>query len=106
MPQLDKFSFMPQIFWLVLVFFLLYFILLNLILPQLYSTIKTRTLLLSNLKNDLLNFGDKEIELYQKYNENVNYFVTQTNYSFTHLRYVFDTHFSAFQNFIKNNVNF
>lgn len=102
MPQLDKFSFMPQIVWLLIAFLIIYFTLMNLILPQLSSVVKTRSKLLNNLKNNLVNFGDKELEIQKNYIENVNYFVFQTNYIVSHVRYLLDTHLVNISNYIKN----
>ena len=106
MPKLDKFSFMPQIFWLIVIFFSLYFILLNIILPQLFSVIKTRSKLLSILKSDLLNFGNKELVIQKAYIDNINFFITQSNYSFSHIRYLYDSHLNYISNYIKNVVSF
>ena len=102
MPQLDKFSFMPQIVWLLIVFLIIYFTLMNLILPQLASVVKTRYKLLNNLKSNLVTFGDKELDLQKSYIENVNFFVFQTNYVVSHLRYLLDSHLTNVNNYIKN----
>jgi hypothetical protein len=49
MPQLDKFAFAPQVFWLVLVFFVLYLLLLKDGLPTLYKIIVFRKRLILHL---------------------------------------------------------
>ena len=50
MPQLDKFAFAPQVFWLVLVFLLLYLLILKDGLPRLYRILlfRKRSILLLN----------------------------------------------------------
>ena len=102
MPQLDKFSFMPQIVWLLIVFLIIYITLMTLILPQLASVVKTRSKLLNSLKSSLVQFGDKELSLQKTYIENVNFFVINTNYVVSHLRFLLDTHLANVQNYIKN----
>lgn len=42
MPQLDKFTFAPQVFWLVVIFFILYLILVKEGLPRLYKILLFR----------------------------------------------------------------
>jgi len=49
MPQLDKFAFAPQVFWLVLVFFVLYLLLLKDGLSTLYKIIIFRKRLILHL---------------------------------------------------------
>lgn len=49
MPQLDKFAFAPQVFWLVLVFFVLYLLLLKDGLATLYKILTFRRRLLLDL---------------------------------------------------------
>ena len=102
MPQLDKFSFMPQIVWLLIAFLIIYLTLMNLILPQLASVVKTRSKLLNSLKSSLVQFGDKELLLQKTYIENVNFFVTNTNYVVSHVRFSLDTQLNNVQSFIKN----
>lgn len=56
MPQLDKFTFGPQVVWLVLIFFLLYFILVELALPKLYKILYFRKQKLLSLNQGSVNF--------------------------------------------------
>ena len=42
MPQLDKFTFAPQVFWLILGFFFVYFLLLSTGLPRIYKVLLFR----------------------------------------------------------------
>lgn len=42
MPQLDIFTFVPQVFWLIVVFALLYFVLLGTGLPKVYKVLVYR----------------------------------------------------------------
>lgn len=50
MPQLDKFSFFTQIFWVFIVICVLYYIFFNYFLPLLSSTIKYRVKNIYNLQ--------------------------------------------------------
>jgi len=43
MPQLDLASFLPQVFWFILIFFSYYILVLNNILPSLSRILKIRT---------------------------------------------------------------
>jgi len=65
MPQLDKFTFGPQVFWLVVIFFALYFILVSTGLPRLYKIFifRKKKLLLLNKSSEK---GVKETFFYQK----------------------------------------
>jgi hypothetical protein len=51
MPQLDKFAFSSQVFWLILLFLGGYFLFFNFILPSIYAVIKVRTTRFVNLWN-------------------------------------------------------
>ncbi len=53
MPQLDKFTFFTQIFWLLLLISIFYYSLVNYFLPNLVSLLKLRYKVLFNLKADL-----------------------------------------------------
>ena len=50
MPQLDKFSFFTQIFWVFLTICILYYVFFNFILPLIASTLKFRIKNINNLK--------------------------------------------------------
>lgn len=56
MPQLDKFSFSSQVLWLVIVFFSLYFILVQIGLPRLYKVLYFRKKKLLSLNKGSINF--------------------------------------------------
>jgi hypothetical protein len=47
MPQLDTATFLPQVFWLLLVFFIFYVLVINFILPKLSTILKVRSKKLS-----------------------------------------------------------
>jgi len=51
MPQLDKFAFSSQVFWLILLFLGGYFLFFNFILPSIYAVIKVRATRFVNLWN-------------------------------------------------------
>jgi len=53
MPQLDVFAFAPQVFWLILVFFVLYFSLLRTGLTNLYKILIFRKKLILGLHSDV-----------------------------------------------------
>ncbi len=70
MPQLDKLSWFSQIFWLLIILFLLYFYLIYFFLPTVSSTLKFRNKLLALLQGDglvepevILNFQKKYVGL-------------------------------------------
>jgi len=69
MPQLDKFSFVTQIFWLLVLFFFLYVILLQYILPAIYRTLKIRKEIIDNLILDNCKLFDEEIIVRTVYKE-------------------------------------
>lgn len=47
MPQLDTATFLPQVFWLLVVFFIFYVLVINFILPKLSTILKVRSKKLS-----------------------------------------------------------
>lgn len=49
MPQLDRFSFISQIFWLLVIFFSFYVILLRFILPHIGRILKARQIVIDEL---------------------------------------------------------
>ncbi len=71
MPQLDKFSFFTQIFWLIVLLFLFYLILINILLPNLAAILKIRYKKLFELKQSLLNYSKIEIDLYKFKKDNI-----------------------------------
>lgn len=69
MPQLDKFSFVTQVFWLLVLFFFLYILLLQYILPAIYRTLKIRKEIIDNLVLDNSKLFDEEIIVRTVYKE-------------------------------------
>ena len=61
MPQLDKFTFAPQVFWLILGFFAIYFVLLSTGLPRIYKILLFRK---NKLELYYLSFSKLDKELY------------------------------------------
>ena len=53
MPQLDKFIFFSQYFWLFLLLFVSYFLLIKWVLPSLFRTLKARKLHLLSLREQM-----------------------------------------------------
>jgi len=63
MPQLDKFAFAPQVFWLVLVFFTLYLLLLKDGLSTLYKILVFRRRLIINLNTTSMGLAQEGVVL-------------------------------------------
>jgi len=57
MPQLDKLSFIPQLFWLIIFFLSLYIIVVEVILPRIHTIFQVRALkgLMHNVRISALN---------------------------------------------------
>lgn len=68
MPQLDKFSFSSQVLWLVVVFFFLYFVLVQIGLPRLYKVLYFRKKKLLNLNKGSVNFIMEVFFFYNSFN--------------------------------------
>jgi len=60
MPQLDKFTFSTQIFWLLVLFFFIYVILIKYFLPAIYKVLKIRKEILDSLVADSTGLIDEE----------------------------------------------
>ena len=60
MPQFDKFSFLSQLSWTLLFFFVFYFVILKHFLPLIGSVLKVRKKLLIVEKNSLTNLGQNQ----------------------------------------------
>jgi len=60
MPQLDKFTFSTQIFWLLVLFFFIYIILIKYFLPAIYKVLKIRKEILDSLVTDATSLVDEE----------------------------------------------
>ena len=56
MTQLDKFTFVPQVFWLVVIFFLLYYIIVEYSLPRLFKILHFRKKKILNLNEGSTGF--------------------------------------------------
>ena len=54
MPQLDKFTFSSQVVYVLVIFFILYFLTLKIIIPQIASIFKCRQYILEDLKNPII----------------------------------------------------
>jgi hypothetical protein len=66
MPQLDKFTFAPQVFWLILGFFGIYFMLLSTGLPRIYKILFFRKKKLELLFSEYKTL-DQELYFSEKY---------------------------------------
>lgn len=53
MPQLDKLSFISQIFWFSIFFCSFYFLILNKFLVKLFKVLRFRNYILNNFKGDM-----------------------------------------------------
>ena len=69
MPQLDKFSFVTQVFWLLVLFFSLYIMVLQFMLPALYRILKIRKELVDSLIVDNSKLVDEEAIVKTVYKE-------------------------------------
>lgn len=62
MPQLDRFAYISQVIWLIIVFLILYFMLVIIVLPKLYKILRFRKTKIKQLKNNIIGF-EKEVIL-------------------------------------------
>jgi len=67
MPQLDLASFLPQVFWFILIFFSYYIIVVNNILPSLSRILKMRTKKLSQGKELVITMTSERNNLSTNY---------------------------------------
>lgn len=65
MPQLDRFTFVSQVLWLLIVFIGLYLILLKTGLPRLYKVLSFRKKKLESIREEVIGF-EKELYLLDK----------------------------------------
>lgn len=65
MPQLDRFTFVSQVLWLIIVFIGLYLILLKTGLPRLYKVLSFRKKKLESIREEVIGF-EKELYLLDK----------------------------------------
>ena len=61
MPQFDVYSFMSQLFWVFLLFFIFYVIILRWVLPAIAVTLKTRKKLISNDSDSEISVSSRSI---------------------------------------------
>lgn len=81
MPQLDRFAFSSQVFWLIVLFLIGYFIFFNFILPSLYTTLKLRNRRFLHLWQKMNYYGSKKNRLIKFYrNFFINFFGVQTDF--------------------------
>jgi hypothetical protein len=102
MPQLDKFSFFSQIFWLFLLFIIFYFFLIIIVLPNLSSLLKIRYKKLLKLKQNLLNYMKIELNLNQIKLNNIINILLITNNSVFHYNFLLDKYNLSINTKIKN----
>ena len=67
MPQLDKFMFVSQIFWLCLFFITFYFYLLNFVIPRIFKVLRFRENKLNNFINNNYNIFLEEYLILNSY---------------------------------------
>lgn len=67
MPQLDLASFLPQVFWFILIFFSYYILVVNNILPSLSRILKMRTKKLTQGKEVLVSMSSERNNLSTNY---------------------------------------
>ena len=73
MPQLDKFTFSSQVIWLVLVFFGLYYVLVQIGLPRLYKILYFRKKKLLDLNKGSINFVSELHFFTNSFNKKTNF---------------------------------
>jgi hypothetical protein len=67
MPQLDPFTFSSQVFWLITIFLVGYFLFFNYIIPTVYSTLKVRNQHFLKLQNQLTSYNLKKGTIENEY---------------------------------------
>lgn len=88
MPQLDKLSFVTQIFWLSLFFFSLYFLSINFFTTLIYKNLKLYNILNKNCKNfTLIHNGNNYFNIYIPYINLTYFFFTKIFKVFTQKKY-------------------
>lgn len=81
MPQLDKFAFSSQVFWLILLFLAGYFVFFHFVLPSLYATLKVRNRRFLSLWQKMNYYGSKKNRLIDFYRSFfTNFFTFQTSF--------------------------
>lgn len=91
MPQLDKFTFGPQVLWLIIIFFVMYFVILRTGLPRLYKVLVFRKQKIAFLNSSSL----KLVEEVVFYNNNLNKLLVA---SISKLRLLPDSSFKLVEN--------
>lgn len=54
MPQLDRFAYVSQVIWLIIIFLILYFILVIIVLPKLYKILRFRKTKIKQLRTGVI----------------------------------------------------
>jgi len=67
MPQLDKFSFGPQVFWFFLLFIITYYVITFHFLPRIATSLKVRTKMLNLLHRELKELENLENKIGEQY---------------------------------------
>lgn len=67
MPQLDKVTFLSQVFWLILMFFTCYVLMLKFILPSIKSSLNFRRNALKLLMGEQTTSVKEESQVFKKY---------------------------------------
>jgi len=81
MPQLDKLTFVSQLFWFFLLFFILYIILCQLIIPEISGYLKLRQIILG--QNSIPNFNVDVSRLPKHFSNIIN---ANIEYLYSHLK--------------------
>ena len=69
MPQLDPESWLPQIFWLIITFGILYYIILKIVFPRLSESIEQRNDYVSDLIDEAKKLSEQTEQINKEYND-------------------------------------
>lgn len=74
MPQLDKVTFLSQIFWLIVFFSILFWYVNNYLVPTIARNLKYRKILLSKFQNEISDLEIKKTNLLVNFDKNFVFF--------------------------------
>lgn len=106
MPQLDKFSFASQIFWLILIFLFFYWVFANFVVPNILLVLKVREKELASYVAGVDKNVDEKKNILNSYNFLVNKLcLQQDNFESSLSSYFNSLHVSFKKNFISKTAN-
>jgi len=84
MPQLDKVTFITQLFWLIIFFSLLFWYVNYILVPTISKNLKYRKLLLGKYQSTVNSIEDKQNNILKDFDTHIIYFITKMYSSFKH----------------------